>query len=117
MVSGGNGLGLNDDDMRFTSDVFRDAKKLHWSEGYLRRRERTVKTVFAGRMSEMWKEAKDYEDPLFKKKNWNKIDSGFRLWGSGTSDKAQKPKKNFSSGDDFLDSKNWNDMDSSFRIL
>jgi len=111
MVSGGNALGLNDQDAAFTSEVLRDARKLEWPKGHLQRRERAVKTVFMGRMGEKWKEIEE-EDPLFKKKNWNKIDSGFRLWGGGPD--KQSAKK---SADQFLESKNWNDIDSSFRIL
>ena len=110
MVAGGNSLGLNDHDATFTTLVLRDAGQLEWPEGYLRRRERTVGAVFAGRISEAWKESNE-EDDLFKKKNWNSIDSGFRLWG-GMPDRKKKKK-----GDEFLESKNWNDIDSSFRIL
>jgi hypothetical protein len=110
MVSGGNALGLHDNDVKFTTEVLRDARQLQWPDGYLRRRERTVKAVFRGRMSEAWKD--EEMDPLFAKKNWNTIDSGFRLWGDRS--ERQKPTP---TADEFLESKNWNDIDSSFRIL
>lgn len=112
MVAGGNSLGLNDHDIKFTTRVLTDAAQLDWPSGYLRRRQRTVRAVFQGRMSEQWKENEE-EDPLFKKKNWNAIDSGFRLWGGPRPENKKKSKKI----DEFLESKNWNDMDSSFRIL
>ena len=108
-----------------------------------------VKGIFMGRLSEAWKEdeqgygmnsqkrlqqsrsntaigaerKEDKLDPLFKKKNWNKIDSGFKLWGGGSmSDESTKSRHEKKPGngkevDEFLESKNWNDMDSGFRIL
>ena len=53
--------------------------------------------------------------PLFKKKGWNEIDSGFRLWGSGDGKAAEQQE--IASVDSFLASKGWNDMDSGFRLL
>ena len=114
MVGGGNSLGLNDHDMKFVTEVLCDARQLTWPSGYLRRRERTVKAIFRGRMSEAWNED-EVVDPLFRKKNWNTIDSGFRLWGGGI--EKQRGAKKGPSPDEFLESKNWNDIDSSFRIL
>jgi len=112
MVRGGNSLGTNDHDVVFTAEVLRDAKQLEWPEGYLSRRERTVNSVFKGRMKKGWADNVS-QDPLFKKKNWNTIDSGFRLWGGSPKRSSNSP----SSTDEFLESKNWNDIDSSFRIL
>ena len=158
MVSGGNSLGINDEDIRFTTTVLNDAKNLDWKRGEFRKRQMAVKGIFMGRLSEAWKEdeqgygmnnsrskvrsaspsssnrknKKEDIDPLFQKKNWNQIDSGFRLWGGvGNSDdgatgsSANYSKAATSSGtsksngqvDEFLESKNWNDIDSSFRIL
>ena len=138
MVRGGGTLGLDDKDVRFTLAVMRDAKKLDWLPGQLAKRERAVKSVFMGRISEVWKEdefgygmmdntKEEEEDPLFKKKNWNKIDSGFRLWGGSVNGKNTPPKNKMMNSsrsgaanlgpDEFLESKNWNDMDSGFRIL
>lgn len=114
MVRGGNSLGTNDHDVVFTTEVLRDAKQLEWPEGYLSRRERTVNSVFKGRMKKDWADDVS-QDPLFKKKNWNTIDSGFRLWGGVGSQKRSSTSS--SSTDEFLESKNWNDIDSSFRIL
>jgi hypothetical protein len=56
------------------------------------------------------------EDPLFVKKGWNKIDSGFRLWG-GVKNKQQQIDGQSSSVDSFLASKGWNDIDSGFRLV
>ena len=117
MVRGGNSLGTNDHDVVFTSEVLRDAKQLEWPEGYLSRRERTVNSVFKGRMKKDWSDDVS-QDPLFKKKNWNTIDSGFRLWGGGgVGSQKRSSKSSSSTPDEFLESKNWNDIDSSFRIL
>ncbi len=162
MISGGNSLGINDEDIRFTTTVLNDAKNLNWKRGELHKREMAVKGIFMGRLSEAWKEDEqgygmntkklkrgsrsgsrktDQVDPLFQKKNWNQIDSGFRLWGGGTyeadigmtttSSKQEgsssssssrrrsdtRTVKNNNEVDEFLESKNWNDIDSSFRIL
>ncbi len=57
----------------------------------------------------------DTEDPLFKKKGWNEIDSGFRLWGGGNVKMAEQSEN--ASVDSFLASKGWNDMNSGFRLL
>jgi hypothetical protein len=122
MVSGGNSIGINDDDVRFTMNVLSDAKNLNWSRGELKKREMAVKGIFMGRISEAWKEdetryglgTEKTIDPLFKKKNWNQIDSGFRLWGGGNFDGSEKKNAPV---DKWLESKNWNDIDSSFRIL
>ena len=119
MISGGNSLGINNEDVRFTMNVLKDAKKLKWKRGELYKHEMAVKGVCMGRISEAWKEDEDKYgmgsngsdargsisvgnnkgekelDPLFKKKNWNEIDSGFRLWGgTGSFDGGSKKKKN-----------------------
>ena len=118
MISGGNSLGINNEDVRFTMNVLKDAKKLKWKRGELYKHEMAVKGVCMGRISEAWKEDEDKYgmgsngsdargsisvgnnkgekelDPLFKKKNWNEIDSGFRLWGgTGSFDGGSKKKK------------------------
>ena len=56
MISGGNALGINDEDIRFTMTVLRDAKMLDWRRGELHKREMAVKGIFMGRISEVWKE-------------------------------------------------------------
>ena len=149
MISGGNSLGIKDEDIRFTTIVLNDAKRLDWKRGELHKREMAVKGIFMGRLSEAWKEDEqgygmnakkrpsarrnnDSVDPLFQKKNWNQIDSGFRLWGGGNyevdgtgsiaggrggSSKRTVKNNNGETVDEFLESKNWNDIDSSFRIL
>jgi len=113
MVRQGRSFGMRDHDLVFIREVLRDAKLLEWPEGYLRRRERTVNLMFMGRMKN--KSGNEAQDPLFKKKNWNTIDSGFRLWG-GSGWKAQS-SNSIDTVDEFLESKNWNDINSSFRIL
>lgn len=130
MISGGNSLGVSDEDVRFAMAVLSDAKKLVWNAGELKKREMAVKGVFMGRLSEAWKQdeqkyglssrSENEIDPLFRKKNWNKIDSGFRLWGGGGGGEDRYEvgsKKKKKTVDEFLESKNWNDIDSSFRIL
>ena len=136
---------LDDKDIRFIYAVLRDAKKLEWtSPQHLERRERVVNALFLNRMNQLWKEdgfTRDMdpvEDPLFQKKKWNRIESGFRLWGSTTtttsntgsnrssyvgtetltSNRNEKSKiRKKDEVDKFLESKKWNDIDSSFRII
>ena len=94
-------------DVRFLASVLRDAEALTWAEGQLERRKRAVQTIMTGRKEEEF----TVEDELFQKKGWNRVDSGFSLWGRTSAE--PKPK----SGDDFLQSKGWNDVDSGFRII
>lgn len=122
MISGGP-TGFNDDDVRFTLTVLRDGERLEWVGRQYERRKRAVRAILVGCSSEVWKNDdfalglmnEDTEDPLFKKKGWNEIDSGFRLWGGGN-DKMAGQGEN-SSVDSFLASKGWNDMNSGFRLL
>ena len=120
MVSGGNSLGLEAKEIEFTLSVLRDAKKVGYSSKQMRSRERAVKAILIGRTSEVWKldenrygMSESVIDPLFKRKKWNQIDSGFRLWGGG----RKKSKQETAKKDTFLESHSWNDIDSSFRIL
>jgi len=123
MVSGGNSLGLSDKDVKFTYEVLRDARKLDLSPEHFERRERAVKAVIVGRMSEVWKEdTVSYgmdEGPL-ERHNWNQINSRFRLWGSGNNileDVKNMGQSAMADADDFLESKNWNSMNSGFRLF
>jgi hypothetical protein len=85
-----------------------------------------------GRMSEVWKLNEEYhgmkvdsikeeeeKDDLFRRKGWNKVDSGFRLWGGGDSIRLDQDKKRPPTEplDNFLASKGWNDVDSGFRLF
>ncbi|KAK1742947.1 hypothetical protein QTG54_006544 [Skeletonema marinoi] len=122
MISSGP-IGFNDDDVRFTLTVLRDGEFLEWEGRQYERRKRAVRAILVGCSSEVWKNDEfayglmneDTEDPLFKKKGWNEIDSGFRLWGSGDGNFAEQEEN--TSVDSFLASKGWNDMNSGFRLL
>lgn len=109
MVNGRHPLGFSEHDIDFTSSVLHDARKLEWPSGSLRRRETILNNVLMGRKSNVL--VGDDVDPLFKKKNWNRINSGFRLWG------GENKKQETTASDAFLASKNWGSFDSSFRIL
>lgn len=109
MIRSEHSLGYQESDANFASIVLRDASTLDWPHGYLERRKALVQKVFRGKLKESWK---DSQDPLFKKKNWNTIDSGFKLWGQNASEKDNKKPV-----DAFLESKDWNDINSGFRIL
>lgn len=124
-------LGLQKKDVQFTLTVLADAEGLKWLPGQFQRRKQAVRVVMTGRMSEIWKDNErmhgiesDVVDELFKKKGWNKVDSGFRLWGGGKDDlslfaRDDQPlskKGGAASVDEFLAAKGWNDVDSSFRI-
>lgn len=110
-------------DVRFVAGVLRDAEKLDWGEGQLEGRKRAVQTVMTGYIAGTWKEESslygltdvdDYEDELFKKHGWNKVDSGFRLWGAAA---LRLDNRRTRQSDGFLQSKGWNDVDSGFRII
>jgi len=119
--SGQNGRMLASD-VRFVAGVLRDAEALNWAEGQLERRKLAVKKIMTGRIAGTWKEESDlfglanpdhYEDEMFKKHGWNKVDSGFRLWGSESNIGSSSRR----SSDKFLQSKGWNNVDSGFRII
>lgn len=123
MISGGP-IGFEDDDIKFTLMVLQDGARLKWENGQYEKRKKAVRGILVGCTSEIWKNDEfsfglineQPEDPLFVKKGWNKIDSGFRLWGGG-SNKQQQIEGQSSSVDSFLASKGWNDIDSGFRLV
>lgn len=111
MTNGGS-LGLSKEDAEFTMTVLEDAKMFDWgSREEYRKRERLVRRVFVGRLSEVWKvnESRelDTEDEFLMRKGWNQVDSSFRFLGVD----------NKKTTDRFLKSKGWNDVDSGFRIF
>ena len=144
MISGGP-IGFDDEDVKFTLTVLRDGAQLQWDTGQYEKRKRVIREILLGCTSEVWKtdewaffgldgsssssnqqqqqqQQQLVEDPLFAKKGWNKIDSGFRLWGGGipklTIDGPQSlSTPSSSSMDTFLASKGWNDIDSGFRLF
>ena len=112
---------LQTSDVRFVAGVLRDAENLEWQDGQLERRKNAVLSVMNGEIAGAWEEeaalyglldADDAETTMFKRHGWNKVDSGFRLWGPEGIDSSTKPI-----GDKFLESKGWNDVDSGFRII
>lgn len=126
MISGGP-IGFEDEDVKFTLKVLRDGAHLDWERGQYEKRKRAVRAILVGCSSEVWKNdeyafglvsEEEPDDPLFMKKGWNKIDSGFRLWGGGGDNLQEKESEgDNSSVDSFLASKGWNDIDSGFRLL
>jgi hypothetical protein len=122
MIENGSNGSLRASDVRFVAGVLRDAEKLEWGEGQLERRKRAVQTIMTGRFALAWEEESglygltsvdEYEDELFKKHGWNRVDSGFSLWGASLGRGNQKENDS----DDFLQSKGWNNVDSGFRII
>ena len=130
MTSGGP-IGYIEDDIKFTLAVLKDGASLEWGKGQYEKRKRAVRGILVGCSSEVWKNdefafglVSDLpDDPLFRKKGWNKMDSGFRLWGGGGDDdefQQQAERRsggNSASVDAFLASKGWNDIDSGFRLI
>ena len=115
MTSGGP-RGFEESDIQFTLTVLRDGNQLQWEGTQYEKRTKAVRSVLMACSSEVWKNEEFLpDDPLFLKKGWNKIDSGFRLWGGGDSKNVEGDKS--ASIDEFLASKGWNDMDSGFRII
>ena len=122
MISGGP-FGFIEEDVQFTLSVLRDGSKLEWEKGQYEKRRKAVRGILVGCSSEVWKNdefafglVNEEEDVLFRKKGWNKIDSGFRLWGGGD-DAMKQNEPGDNSVDSFLASKGWNDIDSGFRLV
>jgi hypothetical protein len=109
-------------EVRFIAGVLRDAEKLDWGEGQLEKRKLSIRMVMTGITADAWEEefglygftgsAGKSEGELFKKHGWNKVDSGFKLWGAGMVSGDSE-----SSSDVFLRSKGWNTVESGFRII
>ncbi|EED89499.1 predicted protein [Thalassiosira pseudonana CCMP1335] len=129
MTSGGQ-IGFEAHDVQFTLAVLRDGERLEWEDGQYEKRKKAVRSILVGFSSEVWKNdeygfglmsEREKEDPLFLKKGWNRIDSGFRLWGGGDVNESDEYSSSRdeadSSVDSFLASKGWNDIDSGFRLL
>lgn len=113
---------LQKQDIQFTLGLLRDAEMIKWMPGELEQRKQAVREMLIGRMSEVWNENKDHygiildaKDDLLEKKGWNKVDSGFRLWGH-EGDPLLVNEDEMES-DSFLASKGWNSLDSGFRII
>lgn len=106
-------------EVRFIAGVLRDAEKLYWPQGQLEKRKLSINMVMTGRIAEAWEEESNLygltesddekDNTLFKEHGWNKVDSGFQLWGAGKT--GETPT------DIFLQSKGWNSVDSGFRII
>jgi len=109
-------------DIFFVAGVLRDAERLSWQEGQLERRKRAIRSVLGDRLRKTVLDDQRFEnlfssddDELFRRKGWNKVDSGFRLWGQGSRGGEAKTE---ASGDfGFLESHGWNDVNSGFRFL
>ena len=120
MIENGGVGGLTAGDVRFVAGVLRDAEKLDWREGQLESRKSAIQTVMTGRIADTWEEEASLfgllddseSDTVFKRHGWNKVDSGFQLWGAKLAESNQQRPK-----DAFLASKGWNDVDSGFRII
>jgi len=115
---------LQKKDSPLIAAIVRDAEKLSWRPGQLERRKRAIQATLSKttKLMRAWKDNEDddflrraisSEDALFKKKGWNEVDSGFRLWGGGRMDAKAKS----SVVDEFFERKGWNDVDSGFRII
>lgn len=120
MTSGGP-RGFEEPDVKFTLQVLRDGEQLPWEGNQYAKRKKAVRAVLMACSSEVWKNDElvnnEPDDPLFLKKGWNKIDSGFRLWGGGDGGVDAEEEKSSGGVDEFLAKKGWNDMDSGFRII
>eukprot|EP00536_Pseudo-nitzschia_multiseries_P006921 jgi/Psemu1/194232/e_gw1.154.80.1 len=126
MVETSRTCGVQASDARFAAGVLRDAEKLDWEDGQLDRRKRAIASAMSNHVANAWEEEAELyglwkndgsgsgrgssDTNMFERHGWNKVDSGFRLWGPGK--KNSEPTT-----DDFLESKGWNDMDSGFRVF
>ena len=119
---------LSRNEALFITKVLQDAELLTWDTDQLGRRKRAVQAVLADLLRDTWKKDKDVDqlfsstigDDLLQRKGWNKVDSGFSLWGRGRpspeSAGAFESSKD-TPADTFLSKHGWNDVDSGFRIL
>jgi pentatricopeptide repeat protein len=117
---------LSKSDVQLLGTILKDAERLQWQEGQLERRKRAVRAAVMDRWPEWWRKDdvlsrtltgdNDLDDELFRRKGWNKVDSGFRLWGGGREEIA-KNKVSTKDVDEFLQTHGWNDVDSSFRLF
>lgn len=119
---------LQQKDIHLIAGLVRDAETLQWRPNQLERRKRAIQDVLSSRkgMLTAWNDEDDdmlrqevkSEDALFKRKGWNSVDSGFRLWGGGRMDiRLEGQEQGTTAVDDFLESKGWNNVDSGFRII
>ena len=117
---------LQKKDIPLIASLMRDAETLQWRPNQLERRKRAIQEVLSSRSGilnnwsdqddDMLRQEVNSEDALFKRKGWNRVDSGFRLWGGGRMD--IEPEGEVSRKiDKFLESKGWNNVDSGFRII
>jgi hypothetical protein len=122
LIKTGRKGGLQKADEQFIASIMRDAEKLEWGEGQLERRKRAVQTFVTGQVAGRGRQEADLygllavddtEDEFLKKHGWNRVDSGFRLWGGGNVEEGGVQKED----DEFLQSKGWNKLDSGFRII
>jgi hypothetical protein len=121
MVENSRSRSLHAAEIRFVAGILRDAEKLDWKEGQLEKRKLSINMVMTGPVADTWDEeatlfgltgTEEANDERFKEHGWNKVDSGFRLWGAGKIDDSTR-----SSRDVFLRSKGWNTVNSGFRIF
>ena len=132
MIENGKHGGMTAGDVRFIASVLRDAEKLDWREGQLESRKGAIQMVMTGRIADTWEEEANLfgllssssddsnsnsEDEMFKRHGWNKVDSGFQLWGAKLTAEQSNQNRRGSRRDEFLESKGWNDVDSGFRII
>jgi len=117
---------LQKKDVHLVASVVRDAEKLQWRPGQLERRKRAIQAVLSSGPGAWLDESVDddmlrreikSDNALFKRKGWNEVDSGFRLWGGGKMDIKAADEKSHDGVDDFLQSKGWNNVESGFRII
>ena len=116
-------------DALFIAGVLRDAERLTWPDGQLERRKRAIGAILGDSLREVALYDKrmrsllptDEDDLLFQRKGWNKVDSGFRLWGQASAENGQLGRNTDKSDDEpvdeFLESHGWNNVDSGFRLL
>jgi hypothetical protein len=124
MVETSRICGVHSSDARFLARCLRDAEELSWGNGQLEQRKRVVELAMTKQTTNAREEESSLyglrnndlrskqQSAVFQRHGWNKIDSGFRLWGAG-----KKNHNQAAVSDHFLMSKGWNEMDSGFRII
>jgi pentatricopeptide repeat protein len=124
----GSARGLNKEQVLLIVEVLKDAELLTWEDGQLNRRKRAVRAVIGDSLGDNTLRTDDpffsliastastnSGDDLFSRKGWNRVESGFRLWGDRYSNGVTSPGTN--NDDKFLNKHGWNDVDSTFRLF
>jgi pentatricopeptide repeat protein len=110
---------LTKSDIYFIAAILNDAETLSWSPGQLERRKRVARGMLGPRLQSLFNDENFLDsllvpesDDWFERKGWNRVESGFNVFGRPSSATGSRRSK-----DKFLDDNGWNSVDSGFRLF